>query len=814
MQVVNLGFITALCWTGAWVMGRAAARGDLPPSVRRGLAWVTTVPALAGVGAVVMLVKDLLNARSSGGVLALEDVFYLAVYPISAIGLMFLPRGAGPTTGRWRMVVDMAAFFVGVGVPFALFALWPTNQPPGGGNLPMTLIWSLMSFCGMISINACLLSRLPLPSRAALWTLLAGLGVLWLDDLVFDLVSVARVVVDSPINWTNIVNAVGLSLFLVAAWRFRTDPMPVRPTVRPAAFSPVPMITIVVIATWSGIMVVRGWTNPSLSARVLVSLVILLVVLLVREVFVLRESMRWVAIEAERESWERFEAMVRDSSDVMMLLDPTRCIRFASPATFAVLGYSAEQLMGVQILSLTHPEDRAAAAEFLSQATPNSDPGARRMLQWRLRKSTGVYRDFESTGSHLVTGRSAGGLVLNSRDVTERAKVEEQLRQAQKMEAVGRLAGGVAHDFNNLLAVVLANSELARLSLPKDHPASLDLEEIGRAARRGTTLTTRLLAVGRRQNLRPQVFAPVQFLRNFAASLSPGLGAGIRLNVQVPDDVGCVRADPGDLEQALVNLTNNSREALPAAGGTITLGLRDDTPNGPLEGEFLAAPPVRCAVITIADDGTGMDAAVRSRLFEPFISTKGARRGAGLGLAAVFGIIRSAGGGITVRSAPRQGTTVELWLPVVKSQADGQEKSPAPTGLGTSAPVTILLVEDEPDLRRVAQRMLEVKGFRVLAASGAAEARALLAQPAGADVRLLLSDVIMPGESGPQLAASLLKSRPQLRVLFMSGYVGDELRTEELVRAGGHLLQKPFTADDLAAKVQQVLSAPLGRAGA
>jgi PAS domain S-box-containing protein len=810
-QIVSLGGLTVLCMLAVWAMSRSSLRDDLPARVRTGLRYITAGLVMVMLGSLYLVVQYVAFGTAPN-TFGLVDALFMAPYPLSMIGLMYFPRAEHLVASRWRILVDGVAFAVGAGVPLWLFAIEPVLRTTHGLDALLIVLWPIMAFCGIVAVNASLLASPPVPSRGAFWLMLGALGVSWVADLIFALDAAAKIVTHGSINWINITNALSLGLFMIAAWKFQSDPIAGRRKVRPAAVSPVPMITIVVVATWSVLVVAFGRPDPGMFLHLLVSLIFLLVILLVRESLVLRDSLRWVAAEAQRESQARFEAMVRHSSDVIMVVDRARRIHFASPATTKVLGRAPDELTGRELLELVHPEDTARGAAFFDDLLLHPDPDALRILRWRLRNVDGTFRHFETSGSNLLEESTVGGFVLNSRDVTERAMLEERLHQAQKMEAVGRLAGGVAHDFNNLLAVVLANSELALLSLPEGHEARAELEEIRRASTRGAALTGRLLAFGRRENLQPQVISPGKLLQDTAPFLQRLLGEGTTLATQYSGSPGSVRVDPHDLEQALINLATNARDAMPKTGGRLTVSLRAEVLAKALVSDYLAAQPGRYVVVAVADNGAGMDLATRARLFEPFFSTKERSKGAGLGLASVFGMMKTAGGGIVVRSAPGQGTVIELWLPEVTAAFTEAVSPPAPVLTRAVLPAggeTILLVEDEDGVRRATQRILESKGYKVLAAGGAQEARTVLLQPEARAVKLLLTDVIMPGQSGPVLAAEVVKQRPELRVLFMSGYTGDELRTEGLARAGGKLLIKPFTADELTARVHRALVEPV-----
>jgi two-component system cell cycle sensor histidine kinase/response regulator CckA len=790
-----------------WAIVRSSRRLDLPANVRKGLGYIGAGLGISTLGSLYLSILYLAVGRIPE-LFGFDDVLTMLAYPLAIVGLLHFPLAEHRAAGRCRILIDGAAFVLGVGVPLWLIDVQPVLVTVPDFQLVQHVLWPLLAFGGIIVVNSSLLTRSPVPSRRAFWTLLAALGVSWMCDLFSVLNAPDKLVLEGSINWIDISIALSLCLYSFAAWRFQTDRVTVGRSLRPATFSPMPMITIVAVALWAALVALLGTPDPDMSNRMLVSVVLLLAILLVRETLVLRDSLRWAAAEAQRESRARFEDIVRHSSDVIMVVDQTRQIQFASPATAFALGLTPEQLTGREFLDLVHVDERKRGGEFFAELVRCSGTDAMRTVRWRLRNSDGSYRHFETHGSNLRGESAGGGFVLNSRDITERLQLDERLHQEKKMEAVGRLAGGVAHDFNNLLAVVLANSELGLMGLPNGHPVQADLQEIRRASARGSALTGRLLALGRRQNLRPQIVSPATLLQDTLALLQRIAGEAVKLSVRVAADTGCIRADPNDAEQALINLVTNASDAMPKTGGMLTISLRSETLDKPLASDYLTAKTGRYVVITVTDNGVGMDEATRARLFEPFFSTKESGRGSGLGLAAVFGMVKTADGGIVVKSKPGQGTVIELWLP----EMTGLVPSVTPateTGTGGGDGATILLVEDEAGVRKSVQRILEANGYIVLAAGDAQEARAVLEQPGARDVALLLTDVVMPGQSGPALATDLVRQRPQLRVLFMSGYTGDELRTEELARAGGQLLCKPFSVAELMAKVRQVLAEPV-----
>ncbi len=389
------------------------------------------------------------------------------------------------------------------------------------------------------------------------------------------------------------------------------------------------------------------------------------------------------------------------------------------------------------------------------------------------------------------------------RDVTDQRHLEEQFRQSQKMEAVGQLAGGIAHDFNNLLTAILGNTQLLLRDLPPGDAKRGDVEEIRKASERAASLTRQLLAYSRRQMLQPEVLDLNVVVAEMDKMLRRLIGEHIALVAVLASDLGRVRADPNQLEQVIVNLAVNARDAMPD-GGKLTI----ETANVDLDETFaqahLGSVPGAYVMLAVTDSGVGMDATVRAHLFEPFFTTKEVGKGTGLGLATVYGIVKQSDGYISVYSESGHGSSFKIYLPRNGSTADlpvtPQRGGPA------RGSETILVVEDEPAVLTLSQRALEAQGYVVLAAADAAAALRVVERHGGT-IHMLLTDVVMPGLSGRELADRLGAQRPGIRVLYMSGYPGDAVVQHGTLPSGSAFLQKPFSPDGLARKVRDVLDA-------
>jgi PAS domain S-box-containing protein len=406
-------------------------------------------------------------------------------------------------------------------------------------------------------------------------------------------------------------------------------------------------------------------------------------------------------------------------------------------------------------------------------------------------------RHFTSDDAHFLQAIANVLAAAIERDHSDRS-----LSLAQRLEAVGSLAGGVAHDFNNLLTVISGSSDFALACLPADSEARADIEEIARAATRAAALTRQLLAFSRRQVLQPAVLDVNQVVEEMGSMLRRLIRADIELTLALGPGQHMVKADPGQLEQVIVNLVVNARDAMPQGGK-----LRLETGMVELDelyaGQHIASRPGRYVLIAVTDTGMGMDRQTQERIFEPFFTTKG-DRGTGLGLATVYGIVKQSGGSIWVYSELEHGTTFKVYLPAVMEAASSRSRELTPAAGGSE---TVLLVEDDDAVRQLSARMLKSAGYHVLTANSGQEALNVVAGHAGA-VDLLVTDLVMPNMRGSDLAERLIGGHPALRLLFMSGYTDPAFLEHKLIERGAPFLQKPFSAEALVRKVREVLTQP------
>jgi PAS domain S-box-containing protein len=501
-----------------------------------------------------------------------------------------------------------------------------------------------------------------------------------------------------------------------------------------------------------------------------------------------------------RESEERYRGLVESLDEIVYATDFDRRLTFVNQAV-AQLGYTPADLIGTSAAPLIHPDDRQLVAEAHARVLA----GATLTMEYRLLDARGLPHLVRSTGRpmHDDAGRLIGlsGVMV---DLSRERSLEEQLRVSQKMEAIERLAGGVAHDFNNLLTVIESYAQLAAESMPADDPLASDLLEIRRAAERAAILTRQLLAFSRKSILRPEVLDVSEVVVAVEKMLRRLIGEDVALAVTT-GETSPVRADRGQLEQVLMNLAVNARDAMPD-GGRLEIATADVELDDAQALEPLGVKPGPYVRITVTDTGCGMDEATLSRIFEPFYTTKAPGKGTGLGLATVYGIVKQSDGAIRVRSEVGRGTTFEIDLPradhVVVAESPRCTTSPRAVGRET-----ILVVEDEADVRVLVKRLLASAGFAVLTAASPKEAEALFVEH-GASVDLLLTDVVMPGMNGRVLAERLRAARPSLRVLYMSGYNESVLGPHGVVDDGIQLLLKPFAVHELAEAVRRALDRP------
>jgi hypothetical protein len=502
------------------------------------------------------------------------------------------------------------------------------------------------------------------------------------------------------------------------------------------------------------------------------------------------------AEEALRASEVRYRLMF-DRSPLPKWMYDVETLRFldVNDAAIGDYGYPREEFLAMTIKDIRPPEDVAALLEAERGAGVTPKFGV-----WRLRKKSGEIIQVEITKHTFTLGDRACRLAVG-RDVTERLRLEEQLRQSQKMEAVGRLAGGVAHDFNNMLSVILSYAVLLLDDMKPGEPMREDLEEIRKAGERAAALTRQLLMFSRQQVIEPKVLDLNEVLASMDKMLQRILGADVDLVSLPAQPLGRVRIDPSSVEQVIMNLVVNARDAMPT-GGKLTM----ETDNVVLDDAYaqahLGVKPGPHVMLAVSDTGTGINRETLARIFEPFFTTKESGKGTGLGLSTVFGVVQQSGGSVWVYSEVGKGTTFKVYLPRVDAAVEVAGETVPPTTLRGSE--TILLVEDDDQVRVVAGGILRRNGYHVIDARNAGEAL-LHSEKHPSTIHLLLSDVVMPQMSGPELAKRLASARPGMRVLCMSGYTDDSIVRHGVLEAHIAYLQKPITPEALTTRVREIL---------
>ena len=506
------------------------------------------------------------------------------------------------------------------------------------------------------------------------------------------------------------------------------------------------------------------------------------------------------AEQALRESEERFRRLIETMNEGLVVCDANGLIAYANDRFAEMLGLRRDELDGRSLEEFLAPEDIARVRGDLNATAPAPSRSCEIALVSRGRKRHVL---FSAKPVHSADGQHRGGFAVVA-DLTEQKALQEQLRQAQKMEAIGRLAGGVAHDFNNQLTVIKGYCELVLPATDGNENLHRALGEIRRATLRAERLTSQLLAFSRRQVLRPEVVSLHEVTQGLTDALQRMIGEDIELVISDSGENGCVEVDRGYLEQAIMNLAANARDAMPH-GGRLLLETNqaDALERVDAEGgtETIPGP---LAVLTVSDTGEGMDAETRDMAFDPFFTTKETGQGTGLGLSMVYGFVRQSGGRITVDSSPGEGTGIAIYLPITPKAGLAHHGSPEKARPRQTGHETIMVCEDDEAVRALAVRMLRDLGYTVLETGNAREAIPLGEHYDG-PIDLLISDVIMPDIRGPELARRLRSVRQHMPVLFISGYAEDTAEIQDLLASGAAFLPKPFRPDQLAAKVRELI---------
>ncbi len=512
----------------------------------------------------------------------------------------------------------------------------------------------------------------------------------------------------------------------------------------------------------------------------------------------IQERRRMAAEGNLRESEEKYRHLVTNADEAIFIVQD-EVVKFPNPKALEMSGYSAEELAGISFTDLIRPGDKDKVFEDYSRLLEGERPPE--IYPFRIIDKKGKEMWVQLTIAPIIWEKKPGILCF-LRDVTEEKKLEAQLMQAQKLEALGRLAGGVAHDFNNMLVVIIGHAELALENVAPSDPLHAQLQEIDKAARRSADLTRQLLAFARKQTIAPRVLNLNDTVSGMLKMLRRIIGEDIGLAWMPGADLWPVKMDPGQIDQVLANLCVNARDAI-AGVGKVTIETGNIAFDEAYCADHAGFVPGEYVLLAVSDNGSGMDKETLVHLFEPFFTTKGMGQGTGLGLATVYGIVKQNGGFINVYSEPGQGTTFKTCFPRHKAEpAEALVESAAKTPLGGME--TVLMVEDEMAILNLGKRILEELGYAVLIAKTPGEAIRLVEEHTG-EIHLLITDVVMPEMNGRDLAELLASIKPGLKCLYMSGYTANIIANRGVLEEGVHFIQKPFSMKDLAVRVREAL---------
>ena len=813
----------------------ASRRVALPEPTRRGLRLLGFAFGAVALGSVVWLAME--TRGTPLAYISWADLIFFQFYPLIVLGLLSLPTAERATDLRrdtlgWIVVMIVFGSLIAFGANVEA-----QSRALSTGLRAIVILTGSAQLITLMVINRTIERARSTPSAHAVTLLLGALTLSIVADLGFQVLFSTGY---GGRNWSILSAVVTNLLVLTSAIRFLEDPIASadRDESGRISFSPLPIIAVSALALM--LVWMAGRSDIRGLGPLLIGLVIVNALVVLREVRASRAAAEFARLAAQRDATRRVEALVRHATDAILLVGGEGRLLFASAPADRLFGVPLSTFLGRTFESALPEGLRPAWRSFLEEISESE--GWPVTCTVRLTSTSADARIIECVGLDLREESAVGGLVIHSRDITDRALLEDRLRQSQKLEVAGRLAGGVAHDFNNVLTAVMAGTELAQMSLEPGHPARQDLDGVEAAAQRGAALTRRLLAFVRQEPVPPQIVDLRATLIDLELLLRRLAGEANLVSVVVPEVLGTVRVDRTEFEHIIFNLVANARDATPMGGPIEVRADLVDLTEAPA-GSVIAPPPGRYARIAVTDRGHGMADDVRRRMFDPFFTQKTGGRGTGLGLIGVRPLVEGARGGLTVESSSVSGTRVEMYLPCeaagsVPAIADTEALAPARRTSPTRAPVRtpvrtpvlgspaatvggssagastrILLVEDELPVREQLIRLLDALGYSSIAVPSAADARAVLTRDPRS-VSAVVSDVMMPGETGIEFANWLRTNHPQLPILLISGHTGTALDREARSSQDFDLLRKPFTSAALAERLEAMLEPrPGGAAG-
>jgi PAS domain S-box-containing protein len=798
-ELVGNAFFLPVGAAMAWMAWMNARDPRLSAESRTGWRWMTIAYALLGISTDFWAVNDILFAHSRLLHVLVDATTALYLVVLTRGVLAFRPPRTTPDSGV-KTTLDFATIFIGAAALIWYFMLRPRYA--AASELNLAVVASLLSpvgdLLGVLAIGLVLLRGSDRVSMNALWIIGSGHLVMVVADLLYTPQSLSGTYHGGdPVDlyWM-----IGDALVVIgAAYQYKVGPVraPAKWSLRPR-FARLPYLFIV--AGYLPILVAaEHWSRN--DRLVLYTTVVLTALVLARQFVALHDNEH---LARQRELQEaRFRSLVQHASDTITVVDADGIIRYQSASAERAFGYPAETHLGEPLPSILHPQDAPHATALLDQMrTGGARAGA---MRWRVRHRDGSWIPVETVATSMLANPAVEGIVLNSRDVSERVALETQLLHAQKMDAIGRLAGGIAHDFNNLLTAIRMTASVVIDELPAGSPIADELREIERSVDRGSALTRQLLAFSKREILQPALLDAAEVITGIEPMLRRLITSDAELEIRARPQHWRVLADRGQLEQVVLNLAINARDAI-ADRGRLFIGVETTTIDVATARGNPGLLPRDYVTITVRDTGIGMSPEVQAHLFEPFYTTKDVGKGTGLGLSTVYAIVQQCGGTVAVDSALGNGSTFTVFLP----RAATNEMATPGTALGASEHAgreTILVVDDEETVRMAVRRILQKSGYRVITAANGAEAMEELAAH-GTQIAVVVTDMVMPVMGGRELVERASRAYPAVRMVCMSGYTEDPaLRLGQL--GGEHaFVSKPFTVAELTAAIRRVLDAP------